>query len=823
MNRSTLAGGAIALLACAAAEAGQIDPTLESVLEKAGPNESVSTLVFLNDQVDVGQIGRQMTELKASRRVRHESVVVSLQEVAAFAQPDLLAYLNDRKTTGGVTHVRPFWISNAIHVEATPAEIRAIADRNDVFYVFHDYELELIAPVGEIGNVGLLASGGPEPGIEAVRAPEVWELGITGNGVLVSTLDTGVDGTHEALASRWRGVADSRYADNPEWAWFDPVTNTRFPQAFGSHGTHTMGSVLGGAPGRQVGVAPGAQWIHCAVIDRVSIQRTVSDALLSFEWLLDPDGNPATEWDVPQTCSNSWRLVTGHGYPPCDETFWAHLDACEAAGIVIIFAAGNEGGAGLGRPPDRATDDYRTFAVAAVDANDPNWPIASFSSRGPTFCTEDGSEATKPDIAGPGVNVISSVPGGYGSSSGTSMSTPHLNGVVALMLEANPALAVDQVKQIIYETAFDLGDQGEDNAYGWGMVDAFEAVQRALADTSVRFLFPSGRPGLIDPNGGERIRVVVEGQKVEPEPGTGKLYYRATASPGGYTETDMEVVDENVYDAVFPAFECGALVEYYFSVETTEGEQVFNPFSAPDATYSGEAYTGPDVAFADDFEADRGWTVVNTQGLDAGQWERGVPAGGDGGPDADADGSGQCYVTGLAQGEDVDGLYTTLVSPILDVSDPEAVVEVFGWLNNQGSGEGIVVDMSDDGGKSFNFVEVWSPSAGDWRRKTWRIADLNGVENSDQFMISFRLGDFPSDNTLEGGIDGITVVNGLTCADDGCDGDVDGSGEVDFDDVLMILSAWGPCDKDCPEDLNDDQEVGFDDLLIALAGWGPCE
>ena len=106
------------------------------------------------------------------------------------------------------------------------------------------------------------------------------------------------------------------------------------------------------------------------------------------------------------------------------------------------------------------------------------------------------------------------------------MSTPHINGVVALMLEANPALAVDQIKQIIYETAFDLGDPGEDNAYGWGMVDAYEAVQRALADSSVRFIFPNGRPDIIHPSGGERVRVVVEGQKAEPEPGTGKFYYR---------------------------------------------------------------------------------------------------------------------------------------------------------------------------------------------------------------------------------------------------------------------------------------------------------
>jgi subtilisin family serine protease len=218
------------------------------------------------------------------------------------------------------------------------------------------------------------------------------------------------------------------------------------------------------------------------VIDRVSIQRTAADALLSFEWIIDPDGDPNTNWDVPAACSNSWGLATGHGYPPCDQLFWSHLDANEAAGTMIIFSAGNEGFSGLRRPSDRATDDYRTLAVAAVDANQQGWPIASFSSRGPTNCTPNGQPAIKPDISGPGVNVISSVPGnGYAAFSGTSMASPHINGVVCLMREVNPDLPVNDLKQIIFDTAFDLGTEGEDNNYGWGMVDAYEAVVAAIS------------------------------------------------------------------------------------------------------------------------------------------------------------------------------------------------------------------------------------------------------------------------------------------------------------------------------------------------------
>ncbi len=485
MKRLLLTGTAAAILATPVI-AGEIDPDLRRIILKTSDNEVLSTLVFLNDQVNIAQMNAAMNQAKVNLRERHRLVVTSLQEKAGLTQGDLIAHLTDLKDAGRISDFHPYWLSNAIRVDATRGEIVQLAGRQDVLRVYFNYPIETVAPMGAPVAVEQGGNGGldnPEPGLVAIRAPEVWtEFGVMGNGVLTSTLDTGVDGNHPALASRWAGVADSRYAGHPEWAWFDPVTNTTFPTAFGSHGTHTMGTVCGGAPGDEIGVAPGATWIHAAVIDRVSIQRTVADALLAFEWLVDPDGDPNTNWDVPAVCSNSWRLVTGHGYPPCDETFWTHLDACEAAGTLITFSAGNEGFSGLGRPSDRATDEYRTFSVAAVDANQQGWPIASFSSRGPTNCTPNGQPAIKPDISGPGVNVRSALPGNsYGNLSGTSMASPHINGVVCLMREVNPDLSVDDIKQIMYDTAFDLGDPGEDNNYGYGMVDAYEAVVAAIS------------------------------------------------------------------------------------------------------------------------------------------------------------------------------------------------------------------------------------------------------------------------------------------------------------------------------------------------------
>jgi subtilisin family serine protease len=814
------------------AHAGVVDPDLDAVMKQAGPGEVISTLVYLADRVDLTATTRQLELQRADRRTRHEAVIRALQQKATATQGDLAAHLNALRTQGRVQRFDTFWIGNIVRVDAAAAEIRLLAQRPDVERIYVNYEIERIEPVAQRPDA-VRAGRAPEPGVTAVRAPEVWAQGITGEGVLVATLDTGVDGNHPALASRWRGL-DPAYAGHPEWAWFDPVPpGTSFPTAFGSHGSHTMGTVCGGAPGDEVGVAPGAQWIHAAVIDRVDIPTTIADALLAFEWMVDPDGDPGTVFDVPHVCSNSWGIATFHsqGAPynnPCDEGFWAHLDACEAAGTVILFSAGNEGSSGLRRPADRATDDYRTLAVAAVDGNNPSWPIASFSSRGPTFCTPFGTAAIKPDISAPGVSVRSCSPGGgYYFSDGTSMASPHVNGVVALMLQANPELSVEEVKQILYDTAFDLGSPGEDNDYGWGMVDAFEAVQTALSTVSLVFSFPDGRPSVFDPLGGTTIRINVSGSEVNPVPGTGMFYY---STGGPFTAAAMSETAPNEYEAVFPPFDCLADVSYYFSAEADSGDTVFNPFSAPAATYSAEVYSGIAFDFRDDFETDQGWTVQDDPGLLTGTWERGVPAGGGdrGDPAADADGSGQCYVTGLADGDnDIDDGATTLTSPNMDGSDPEMSLAYWRWYSNNFGADPendiFVVEVSDDGGFSWVNLETVGPSGpevmGTWFRKEFLIADIPGVSNSSQFRVRFTASDLNAGSVVEAGVDGVEITK-IYCETSGCP-DLTGDGMVNVQDLLTMLSAWGP-NPGHPADLDGDGTVDVSDLLTLLASWGPC-
>ncbi len=464
--------------------AGTYSSDFEQYMLDNRAKDMVSAIITMSDQVDLSALQSNLYAIHAERKQWHETIVLALQEKATNTQGPILAQLDALSKQGMVGSYQGLWIGNIILVTASAAALDILVQREDVLQICPDNQIESVRPVEGDDNQPLISS--VEIGLQRIHAPEVWAMGITGEGRLVSHLDTGVDGNHPALSARWRGN-DPRYNGHPEWAWFDPVTNTTFPFDSGQHGTHTMGTMcgLGQATGDTVGVAFGAQWMCAGVIDRVSIPQTVQDALLSFQWLVDPDGNPSTVWDVPDVCSNSWGVTTGHGYPPCDQTFWVALDGLEAAGVVVVFAAGNEGPSAnsLRRPADRATTDFSSFAVGAVDGNSGSLPIADFSSRGPSYCTPDGNPTIKPEVSAPGVNVRSSVPGGgYESGwSGTSMACPHVAGVVALMRQANPNLSSEQVKQILIETAADLGPSGEDNDYGAGIVNAYEAVMRALA------------------------------------------------------------------------------------------------------------------------------------------------------------------------------------------------------------------------------------------------------------------------------------------------------------------------------------------------------
>jgi len=463
--------------------AADLHPSLETHLQSLGSEDWVSVILILRDQAPVASIDAALKTERATRQERHERVVTALQEASA-SQADLLAALSTGQARGEVDGFTSYWIANLVVARITKAAVLALTTRDDIEVIERNPRPALVEPVAREAVDGEGRGIGVTPGLRAINADQVWyELGITGAGRLVGGCDTGVDGTHPALADRWRGNWHPA-----EECWLNLYGDpTDFPTDEDGHGTHTMGTMtgLGAATEDTVGVAWNAQWIATDPIEQYVSPAFDNDIFTAFQWFADPDGDPATIDDVPDVVQNSWGINEGFpgDYVDCDTRWWQVIDNLEASGVVACWSAGNEGPdyETIGSPADRITTATNTFSVGAVDATNYSfpYPIANFSSRGPSGC--DGV-TIKPEVVAPGVQVYSSLPGGgYGNNDGTSMAGPHVAGVVALMREANPDLAVDTIKQIIMQTCVDLGRPGEDNIYGWGIIDAYAAVSAVLS------------------------------------------------------------------------------------------------------------------------------------------------------------------------------------------------------------------------------------------------------------------------------------------------------------------------------------------------------
>ena len=826
-----------AMLCAAAAAAGVVDADLQALLARTGANDVVSTIVCLSDVVNVAALDQSIESVHMDLQQRHEIVIRTLQEKASSTQGPLIDELQRLQAAGQVTKFEAYWITNALRVDALPAAIQQLADRADVRNIYVNSPIYPIEPVrSEPAGPG--GTDTPEPGLVAINAPQVWALGIDGTGVLVSTLDTGVNFQHPALHNRWAGL-DPRYAGHPEWAWKvaahvggDPNT----PSDGNGHGTHTMGTVCGGAPGDQIGVAPGAHWIASNAINQGVGQNLINDVLAAWQWIADPDGNPSTVWDVPATNSNSWGTGPLFGEPHCyNPGYWEAIDACEAAGVVVLFSAGNEGpGADTLRiPADRATDDYRNLAVAAVDGNTAGWPIANFSSRGPTNCTPGGGPAIKPDISAPGVHVRSSYGSGYEYLDGTSMASPHVNGVCALMRQACPSISVTQIKQIIYQTARDLGPTGEDNSYGWGMIDAYACVQAAQGACGPH------PPHAADGNFSTPINTPVNVTLVANsynQPPPVLTYIVVTLPTGGHL---FDVGTGSPINAVpYTLANNGKVVKYQpnnnfsgndsFQFKANDGGQPPQGGDSNIATVTG--YVDPHVRFySQPLDTDPGWTISG------GQWQFGRPQGGSGdhgGPDPTSGHTGQNvygYNNGYPNGGYVNNMveYHLTAAPIDCSNATQVQLRYWRWLGvEQNLYDHAYIRVSIDGS---NWNTVWSNPADTLDDQAWvaHTVDISALaDHQPHVYLRWTMGTTDVGWTYCGwNIDDIelwgAIPNPLHPGDLNCDG------AVNFDDInpfVLALSDPAGYQTQYPNcnilngDINGDGLVNFDDInpFVAL-------
>ena len=341
----------------------------------------------------------------------------------------------------------------------------------EVEKIYNNNFIKLEKP--ETLNVEPAAVEGLEWNIERVGANLVWDMGIDGTGAVVGLIDTGATWDHPALKEKWRGYDPATGATNPEGNWFDLINGRSLPYDEPSlpHGGHVLGTILGQEPdgSNKIGVAPGAKWIAAKAF---SAEGGYDDDLITAgQWMLAPGGDPTK---APDVVNNSWG-----GGAVVDDWFRGVVNSWKAAGIVPVFAAGNQK---TGEPApwpgsiENPGNYPESFAVAATDKNNIR---GSFSKLGPSLYDD---KIIKPEISAPGVGIRSSVPGGgyEGGWSGTSMAAPHITGTVALLVSANSSLTVEDIEGIIEDNATPLTDGTYPNApnfgYGYGLVNAFDAV-----------------------------------------------------------------------------------------------------------------------------------------------------------------------------------------------------------------------------------------------------------------------------------------------------------------------------------------------------------
>lgn len=646
-------------------------------------------------------------------------------------------------------------------------------------------------------------------GMNSINAPGAWDESTGGAAVRIAIIDSGMDMDHPDLVANiivnnadpidgvdndGNGVIDDRNG----WDFYDGDNN---PNDQNGHGTHTGGTV--GAVGNNgIGVA-GVNW-NCELIPlRVGNQSLSTSAIYS---------------SVEYACAMGARVSNNsYGGGGFAQSFF---DIIQNAGNqynhVFCAAAGNGGFSGASYPAAYTCNNI--ISVAAVDCND---NLASFSQYG----------IPSVDIAAPGVDTYSTVPGGYDSYSGTSMATPHVAGLVGLIQSVLTSATAPEVIDIVLDNARLVSGLNGDVVTG-GVIDAEASMQDLFAGPVATLT--SSVPSIVEP--GVSVAVTANIDPRDDVLSSVNLFYRTDTGAFSWIAVPMSNTSGNNWSASVPGVECDDLPQFYVSIVGAKAGPSALPAAGASSPY-GYSVGEFELIASDDFNSNGGWTV--SAGAATGNWERAIPSNDSTSvndcvaPGVDADGSGYCFVTGNGFSTfgcefDIDDGTTVLTSPVYQVDDAGAVCSFKWWYdntnaNNTAYDDSFVIEVSGNSGSSW--TQLYSLNLGNSLNTGWEMLEFvisDYVNVTSGFQVRFTAGDTGEPSVVEAGVDDF-MISSVSC-DDGGNGnpaDINGDGSVNGEDLSIVLGFWGPCGDpgDCPADIDGDGAVGGSDLSIILGFW----
>lgn len=663
----------------------KISKRLESQFDK---EKHVTFLIKFKEQADTKQAAAKATQLAKkqkqsaaqTRLMKRSAVVSELRATALETQREVKSLLNKRKKSGDVKEFESFYIVNAMAITGTKEVMEELAKLPEVDKLLPNETRKLGPATTQKGSKNTHKEGkgnttSIEWNIDRVGAPAVWNLGIDGTGTVVANIDTGVQWDHPALKEQYQGY-NPNDPNNPnhDFSWFDAVSGRTVPYDDNGHGTHTIGTMVGAEPdgSNQIGVAPGAKWI---AVKAFTAAGSASDQslLAAGEWILAPKdaaGNPHPE-KAPDVVNNSWGGSSG-----MDEWYLPMVQNWREADIFPEFSAGNSGpGSGTVNTPANYPD---SFATGATDRND---LVTSFSSRGPSPYGE-----IKPEIVAPGAGIRSAIPGGgYASYNGTSMAGPHASAAIALLRQANASLSVDDMEQILMETATPRTDsqypESPNNGYGHGLLNVFDAVSAVQSGvgTVEGVVVKEGEDNEPPQYQHQAPAETYEGMplplQIDVQDNVSidkvELQYRSTEE-GDWTTIEAKKISGDhragTYGATVPA-DAVELPKLYYRWQITD----YGKNNVTSDVYELQVKEGISIGYFEDFESTpTGWSSFG----DNNSWQWGAPTSGPG----EAYSGEKVYGTNL-EGDYANNANMTLVMPPIDLPEGNAYLQFKQWYN----------------------------------------------------------------------------------------------------------------------------------------------